>query len=281
MITLRFVRSDGQEFSVADSVWGLIDAKGMDKPELTVYTQKAAIGDGDIVTGWRVGARTIEFELKVKSSALNEVLRRAATSYFRSGSTYDVYVYRYGNTRFAPDCYLEDFEIPTEKLTIPITMKLSLLCPDGYFLSADSFSKNIAGIEGRAGWPYMAQDIYGRIIGIYSFAQTVYINNDGDAEAYCKAVFTARDSVTNPKLLAGSGYVRVIGSMSSGDVLVIDGKTKAVTMNSVKISNQLDKNSDFSGITFALGTNSVGFDADIGSNVLDVYIYYNKRYMGA
>ena len=25
----------------------------------------------------------------------------------------------------------------------------------------------------------------------------------------------------------------------------------------------------------------VGFNADIGSNVLDVYIYYNKRYMGA
>jgi len=49
----------------------------------------------------------------------------------------------------------------------------------------------------------------------------------------------------------------------------------------VNISNQLDKASDFSGITFAIGTNSVGFNADIGSNVLDVYIYYNKRYMGA
>lgn len=281
MITLRFVRSDGQEFSVTDSVWGLTDAKGLDKPKLDVYTQKAAIGDGDIVTGWRVGARSIEFELKAKSSALNEVLRRAATSYFRSGSTYDVYVYRYGDPRFAPDCHLEDFEIPTEKLTIPITMKLGLLCPDGYFMSEDSFSQNIAGVEPRAGWPYIAQDAYGRIVGIYLYAQTVYINNDGDTEAYCQAVFTARGDVTNPKLLAGSGYVRVIGTMSAGDVLIIDGKTKAVTMNGENISNQLDKNSDFSGITFALGDNSVGFDADIGSNVLDVYIYYNKRYMGA
>ena len=139
MITLRFVRNDGQVFSVTDTVWGLIGAKGLDSPELTVYTQKAAIGDGDLVTGWRVGARDIEFELKAKPSALNDVLRRAATSYFRSGSTYDVYVYRYGNTRYAPACYLEDFDIPTEKLTIPITLKLELLCPEGYFLSADSF----------------------------------------------------------------------------------------------------------------------------------------------
>ena len=96
MISLRFVRNDGQVFSVTDTVWGLIGAKGLDSPELTVYTQKAAIGDGDLVTGWRVGARDIEFELKAKSAVLNDVLRRAATSYFRSGSTYDVYVYRYG-----------------------------------------------------------------------------------------------------------------------------------------------------------------------------------------
>ena len=281
MITLRFVRNDGQVFSVTDTVWGLMGAKGLDEPAIDVFTQKAAIGDGDIVTGSRIGARSIEFELKAKSSALNEVLRRAATSYFRSGITYDVYVYRYGNTRYAPACYLESFEIPTEKLTIPITMKLGLLCPEGYFLSADSFSKNLAEIVGRAGWPYMAQDTYGRIIGTYSFATTVYLDNDGDAEAYCRAVFTARGGVTNPKLIAGSGYVRILGTMASGDVLIIDGRTKAVTMNGVNISNQLDKASDFSGITFAIGTNSVGFNADVGSNVLDVYIYYNKRYMGA
>lgn len=281
MITLRFVRNDGQTLSVTDTVWGLIGAKGLDEPVIDVFTQKAAIGDGDIVTGSRIGARSIEFELKAKSSALNEVLRRAATSYFRSGSTYDIYVYRYGNTRYAPACYLESFEIPTEKLTIPISMKLGLLCPEGYFLSADSYSKNLAEIVGRAGWPYMAQDTYGRIIGTYTFATTVYLDNDGDAEAYCRAVFTARDAVTNPKLITGTGFVRILGTMASGDVLIIDGRTKAVTMNGVNISNQLDKASDFSGITFAIGTNSVGFNADIGSNVLDVYIYYNKRYMGA
>jgi len=281
MITLRFVRSDGQILSINDSAWGLIGASGFEKPSLSVFTQRAAIGDGDIVTGSRVGARDINILLQAKSAALNDVLRRTATSFFTLGRTYDVYVSRYGETRYAPACYLNDFEIPTEKLTIPITMHLGLLCPEGYFLSADSFSENIAGTVGRAGWPYMTQGSYGRLVGIYSFAETVYLDNDGDTETYCKAVFTARGDVTNPKLIAGDGFVRVIGSMSVGDVLIIDGRSKAVTLNGANISTQLDKASNFDGITFAIGTNSVGFAADIGSNVLDVYIYYNKRYMGA
>ena len=281
MITLKFVRSDGQVFSVTDSVWGLTAAEGFDKPALSIFTESAAIGDGDIVTGTRMGSRSINIQLVAKSAALNEVLRRAATSFFTLGRTYDVYVYRYGNTRYAPACHLQAFNIPTQRLTIPITMTLGLLCPEGYFLSADSFSKNIAGVAGRAGWPYMAQEAYGRIVGIYSFAETVYLDNDGDAEAYCQAVFTARGDVSNPKLIAGDGYVRVIGDMSSGDVLVIDGRSKAVTMNDVNIATQLDKASNFDGITFAIGTNTVGFTADVGRNMLDVYIYYNKRYMGA
>ncbi len=281
MITLKFIRSDGQEFTVVDSVWGLTAAEGFDKPVVSVFTQSAAIGDGDIVTGSRVGARPINIQLVAKSAALNEVLRRAATSFFTLGRTYDLFVYRYGNTRYAPACHLQFIDLPLKKFTFPISLNLSLLCPEGYFLSADSFSENIAGIVGRTGWPYMAQNSYGRLVGIYSFAETVYLDNDGDAEAYCRAVFTARGEVTNPKLIAGDGFVRVIGTMTTGDVLMIDGRRKTITLNGENISTWLDKASSFDGITFAIGTNSVGFAADIGSNVLDVYIYYNKRYMGA
>ncbi len=280
-ITLNFVRDDGQSMAVNNTTWGLLGAKGLDKPDISIFTQEAAIGDGDMVTGKRVGARSIEITLKTMSAALNEVLRRAATSFFTHKHTYDLYVYRFGSPRYAPACEVESVEIPTESQYKPITLTLGLLCPEGYFLSADSFSRNIAGLVGRCGYPYIALGSYGRIYGVYSFAETVYLDNDGDAEAYCKAVFIARGGVTNPKLVAGSGYVRVLGSMVAGDVLMIDGKTKAATLNGANIATHLDRASNFDGIVFAVGTNSVGFTADVGSNVLDVYIYFNKRYMGA
>lgn len=278
---LKFVRSDGREMLVRDDVWGITAMKGLDKPEITVFTQKNALRDGDVVTGSRVGARPIEIELTARNAALNDVLRRAATSFFTLGKTYDLYVTRYGEERFARECWLEGFDIPTERTAVRIVAKIDLLCPEGYFLSADSFSKNIAAIEPRCGYPYIAHEDCGRIYGVYSFAETVYLDNDGDAEAYCQAVFIAKGDVTNPRLNAGDGFVRLLTVMHDGDVLIVDGRNMSVKLNGVNMSNLLDKDSSFDDLVFAVGTSTVGFTADIGSNLLDVYIYYNKRYMGA
>lgn len=280
-ITVKFTRSDGKTMSIDGATVGLIAAKGLDAANVEVFTQKAAVGDGDLVTGQRVGGRTLEFTAGPANAALNEVLKRAWTSFFTTNRTYDVCVTRYGNKRYAEGCWLDSFEIPVENQYKPITLKISLLSPGGYWLSVDSFGKNIAGVEARAGWPWISQSGYGRIYGIYAYAGTVYIDNDGDAEAYCKAVFVAQGDVTNPKLLAGDGYVRVLTSMIEGDVLIIDGKTKSVTLNGENAATMLDKGSSFNGIVFGLGTNSIAFSADVGSNVLAVNVYYNKRYMGA
>lgn len=280
MITVNFVRSDGKTFSIDNSVLGLVSAKGLDEANVEVFSQKAAVGDGDIVTGQRVGSRTIEFVAKLRNSALNEVVRRAATSFFTVNRTYDVYVNRYGDPRYATECRLDNMSCATENLNKPITVKVSLLMPEGYWLSVDSFGKNIAGVTGRCGYPFISTGDYGRIYGIYSYAGTVYLDNDGDSEAYCQAVFTAQGTVTNPKLIAGGGYVRVLCTLTAGDVLIIDGKTKGVTINGINAATMVDKGSNFDGIVFAIGTNSIGFTADVGSNVVAVNVYYNKRYMG-
>jgi hypothetical protein len=279
--TVKFVRSDGKTMSIDDTALGLTAAKGLDAANVETFTQKSAVGDGDLVTGQRVGSREISFTARARNPALNEILKRAWTSFFTTGRTYDVYVTRYGNRRYAAGCCLDSFEVPTDNQYKTITLKISLICPEGYWLSVDSFGRNIAGVESRAGWPWIAQEGYGRIYGIYSYAGTVYLDNDGDAKAYCKAVFTAQGAVTNPKLIAGDGYVRVLTTLNEGDVMVIDGKTQSVTINGVNAATLIDKASSFAGIVFALGTNSIGFTADVGSNVVAVTVYYNKRYMGA
>ena len=87
--------------SIDDTTLGLIAAKGLDAANVETFTQKSAIGDGDLVTGQRVGSRTIEFTARPRNSALNEVLKRAWTSFFTAGRTYDVCVTRYGNKRYA------------------------------------------------------------------------------------------------------------------------------------------------------------------------------------
>ncbi len=280
-ILINFLRSDGKSMAIDDTTLSLVDADGLDKPNIEVFSEKAAVGDGDMVTGQRVGSRDIEFTARALNPALNEILRRAWGSFFVANRTYDVYVTRYGSNRYATGCYLTDFEIPTDNQYTPITLKISLICPEGYWLSVDSFGKNIAGVTERLGYPFISLSGYGRIYGVYTYAGTVYLDNDGDAESYCKAVFTAQGDVTNPKLIAGDGFVRVLTTMTAGDVLIIDGKSKSVTLNGANAATLVDRASSFDGIVFRLGTNSVGFTADVGSSALSVNIYYNKRYMGA
>ena len=65
-ITVRFVRGDGRTFAVDGGVMGLTDAVGLDKPNVEVYSQKAAVGDGDLITGQRVGSRALEFTARVR-----------------------------------------------------------------------------------------------------------------------------------------------------------------------------------------------------------------------
>lgn len=280
-ITVKFVRGDGRTFGIDGGSLGLVAATGLDQANVEVFSQKAALGDGDVVTGQRVGSRTLAFTARAKQSALNEVLRRAATSFFTATQPYAIYISRFGAKRFADACRLDGVEIPTENPSKPLTVQLSFLMPEGYFLSVDSYGKNIAAITPRCGYPYAAQAGCGRIYGLYAFAQTVYLDNDGDAVAYCKAVFTARGEVINPKLTAGSGYVRVLATLAAGDVMVVDGRTRSVAINGQNASAKLDRQSNFDGIVFALGANTVGFGADVGANLLEVYVYYNKRYMGA
>ena len=280
-ITVTFTRGDGRALAIDGGVLGLVAATGLDRANIEVFTQKSAVGDGDLVTGRRVSSRALEFTAKARQAALNETLRRAITSFFIAAQTYDIHIARYGEARYAERCCLESAEIPTETPLKPITVKLAFVMPDGYFISEDRFGQNIAAVTPRCGYPFAAKKNVGRVYGAYAFAQTVYLDNDGDATAYCKAVFTAKGTVVNPKLTAGSGFVRLLATLHTGDVLVVDGKTKGVTLNGENAATLLDRASSFEGITFALGQNAVGFGADVGANLLAVYVYYNKRYIGA
>ena len=280
-LSVRWVRGDGGTFTADGSLLGLISAEGLNEPALEVFSQKAALGDGDLVTGARVGSRELAFTCKAKHSVCNDLLVRALPSFFIASQTYDVQINRAGDCRIAAGCRLSALEIPTENPAKPLTVKLSFLMPEGYFLSEDGFGQNIAGILGRCGYPYAALGSYGRLYGLYAYAQTVYLDNDGDAEAFCKAVLYARGMVVNPRIQTGGGFVRLLTALAAGDTLVIDGRTKSVEKNGANAAALLDRASDFSSLAFAPGTNTISYIADVGANMLDVYVYYNKRFLGA
>ena len=106
------------------------------------------------------------------------------------------------------------------------------------------------------------------------------LDNDGDVETYCKAVISANGDVVNPKIIINDNYVRVLDNMKANDVIIIDFTQNPPTVkkNGVNFIGHCDRTSAFDDMELPIGSSEISFDADTGSNLMNVSIYYNKLY---
>lgn len=278
-VIIKLTRDDGEIFVADGSVWGITSLSGVDAAAFTVYTQENAVGDGSTVTGARVSARDIEFTLRLKNAALGDVMRRVAISFFSPKHTYRVAITYRGVQRWI-DAELSAFSCPSGNVYRTVELTALLLCPDPYFRSMDEFGRDIASVQGRFGFPYIDHPTKGFVVSAYNFVRTVLIDNDGDVDTFATAVFEATGDVTNPKLIIGDAYVRILDTMAARDIITIDLAQTRVAKNGVNILAKVDRTSSFTGMRFAPGQNTVRYAADIGENVLRVTLYYNKLYLG-
>ena len=126
----------------------------------------------------------------------------------------------------------------------------------------------------------MDHPTFGVRVAVANFAREVVFNYDGDVPSYFKATITCDGPVTNPKLIMGGSYIRVITEMQRGDVLSIDPQAARVLMNGENVLVRVDRASNFAGMQMDVGENRVSFSADVGENDMHVVIYYNKQYLG-
>jgi hypothetical protein len=93
-------------------------------------------------------------------------------------------------------------------------------------------------------------------------------------------VFRAKGAVLNPKLVINGHYVRVIDEMQDGDVIVMDfaASPPTVTKNGANFIGRCDRTSEFDKMAFVVGDSALQYDADNGTNVLSVAVYFNKLY---
>ena len=242
-----------------------------------------AIGDGGIYGSNRVAQKDRTIMAKSRNPVLNEILRKVAISFFNPKKTFKVYVTYMGVTRWC-EGKIHKFDLPTENVYTPMTLTITFLFANPFLKSFDNFGKNIASVVGMCGFPYLCNITpgtpKGTTGGLFNFAQKVVFENDGDVDTYCKAVFTAKGEVVNPKLLINGNYVRVIDTMTEGDVIIVDFTKNPPTVqkNGKNFIGHCDRTSAFDDMALIVGDSEVSFDADNGSNLLDVSIYYNKLY---
>lgn len=284
-VKVRIVRSDNKEFNINGGDWRIpsdgLDGFGIYENDIT--TVDNAVGDGGIIVSDRIAQKDRTITAVSRNPVINDILRKAALSFFNSKAMYKVYVTYMGVTRWF-EGKIYKFNLPTRNVNRTMTLTVTFLCPNPFLKSFDDFGQNIASIAGMCAFPYLCSVTEGTPQGTtggrFNFAQKVELENDGDVDTFCKAVFTAKGEVVNPKLVINDNYVRVIDTMQEGDVIVIDFTKSPPTVqkNGVNYIGHCDRTSAFDDMALVVGDSTVQFDADTGSNLLDVSIYYNKLY---
>ncbi len=279
-VKIKIIRSDSKQLIFDGTNWGITALEGIGTPEIQIFTEDKALGAGEIVTGKRLSSREISFTANVKNKRLNDVLRNQALNFFNPQYTYSIYITYMNNEKWI-DGELLKVDISSANIYKPVSVNVSFLSADTYFKSLDEYGKNIASITSNFGFPYVSIINKGFVFSKYNFAQEVLIENDGDVDTnYCKIIITANGSVKNPYIMKDDYKIKINDILELNDIYEIDFVKHKVYKNGVNAMVNIDRTSDIYNVMLQVGDNQVSFNADDGSNNMDVSIYFNKLYLG-
>ena len=240
--------------------------------------------DGGDIASEHIGKKDRTITFIYRPSLGHDLARRNVLAFFGAKDSYKVCV-RWGlNDVFAVG-KIEKLSCPEKHLERGgLKLTITFLFANPYWSSMDDFGKNIAALRGLIGFPYLCSVTpgtpQGRTGGVFNFAQLVTLSNNGDVETYCKVTITATDEVINPKILINGEYVRVIDTMQRGDAIDMDfvSQPPRITKNGANYVGHCDRTSSFTEMILKRGDNTIQYDADNGSNHMNVTVYYNKQY---
>lgn len=282
-VKVKFIRDDNAEFVIDNSLWKIPSdgLTGFDFTGIAITTENNAISDGSYLTSKRIPEKDRTIKAILQNKSMNKTMRQIVRGFFNMKHTFSVYITYQGITRWCKG-ELYSVSLPTDNIYNRLKLDVTILSPMPFMLSEDNYAQNIALIEPLFEFPYNKK--IGELweFSRFKFANSVELINDGDVETYCKAVMTAKGSVTNPKLIKGDKFIKILDTLETGDVVIIDLENQpvSITKNGVNIIGKTDRTSSFNDMVFNVGSNMIGYDADDGSNMLDVTIYFNKRYLG-
>lgn len=291
-VTLRIVRSDGAEMTLGNGPWRIVSdgLENWSSVPHSVSGDELPTHDGGIITSRRVSMVDRTVEAIAEDPKRNAELRAAAIRFFNPKYDYEAHLTYMGRTRWCRGVQYA-FKVSEGNVYQPAELAWTILCPNPFLLSENDFGKDIAEVAPRFGFPFMSfikeQSVEGVNSGFVAsarlFSRSVYIRNGGDVPSGVRLVVKASGNVENPAVRLGDGWVRLVSSMESGDVLEIDADSKPprVALNGENAMNRLDRNSSILNLMLPIGGSEIEYTADEGDSNMSVTVYYNEQYLGA
>lgn len=308
-VKARIVRSDGEELTLGDGLWR-IPNDGLENwanLPYNVFSAEIPSQDGAIITSKRVSAvdRTITAQAP---SGDREGLRAEAIRFFNPRYTFKVFLTYMGRTRW---CEGEQIGFKASEWNIykPVEITWTILCPNPFLRSEDNFGQDIAETVPMFMFPWWsflppqeveeedweddgeereqteklpAQVNEGAIVSYYRFQRSLELFNDGDVPSGLRIELRALGDVTNPAVRLGDGWVRLLATLHSDDVAVLDVTTQppTVEINGKSAMHLVDRNSSILNLRIGIGETTLEYEADDGYQNLSVSVYWNKQFLG-
>lgn len=268
---------------ILDSVdWGVVESTHHSFKyvnQIGVYVTGTSLETRQvIVTGWVI-AET-EYTMDQRKGILNR--------FFNPQQAVDLFYKQYV-LRFLPDTSVKYSATVKENNEVVCKFKVEGYCPDPLFAEKVESKVAAASTVAKFHFPLIMSrepDPPGGVVfGLRQPSLIVAITNSGAVDVGMKIVFKANGSLTNPSLINVNTqkYFKVNKSMVAGEEITIDtiiGEKKIRgILNGVESNYFKYRDLDSEWLQLQVGDNLFRYDADENVGNLEVYIYFNNKYL--
>lgn len=268
---------------ILDSVdWGVIES--------THHSYKYVNQIGVYVTGSSLETRNVEIVGWVIASSERDMTTRKSmlNSFFNPQQAVDMFYKNYV-LRFLPSTSVKYSASVAENNEVICKFKVNGFCPDPLF-SEKNESKVVAAST-RAMFhfplsiPGKTVSPSGAVFGLRQPSLIVAITNKGSVSVGMKIVFKAKGTLVNPSLtnVNTQKFFKINKTMEAGEIIEVNtivgekkiqGIVNGVTSNYFKY-----RDLDSEWLQLNVGDNLFRYDADVNAGNLEVYVYFNNKYL--
>lgn len=280
VLTLDMVSTP--DFILNSVDWGAVES--------THHSFKYVNQIGVYVTGTSLEARSVTIQgwVIAENESMMTIRKTTLNRFFNPHQAVDLF-YKDYVLRFLPNTSIRYSTVIAENNEVICKFKVEGYCPDPLFSEQVESKVAAASTQAMFHFPLIISETPnppgGIIFGLRQPSLIFTVTNNGAVGVGMKIVFRASGTLTNPSLIEVNTqkFFKVNKTMVAGEEITIDtiigekkieGYLNGITSNYFKY-----RDLDSEWLQLKVGDNLFRYDADQNVGNLEVYIYYNNKYL--
>lgn len=280
VLTLDMVSTP--DFILNSVDWGAVES--------THHSFKYVNQIGVYVTGTSLETRSVTIQgwVIAENESLMTIRKTTLNRFFNPQQAVDLF-YKDYVLRFLPDTSVRYSTTIAENNEVVCKFKVEGYCPDPLFAEQTESKITAASTQAMFRFPLIISrepDPPGGIVfGLREPSLIVAVTNKGAVNVGMKIVFRASGTLENPSLINvdTQEFFKINKVMQAGEEITVDtiiGEKKIEgLLNGVKGNYFKYRDLDSTWLQLRVGDNLFRYDAEENVDALEVYIYFNNKYL--